>query len=191
MSEEIMESLFLDAQKCSLCQLCKERTNVVFGEGKADSQIMFIGEAPGKKEDLEGKPFVGDAGKNLNLLLESIGLSKGDIYIANAIKCHPPNNRDPSKEEIAACAKWLDAQIEIINPAIIVSLGRIALNRFFPGKKMLEAHGKAKKENGRIYFAMYHPAAILYNRSLEETVRKDFKRLKLVLEKFNIGDKNG
>jgi len=177
---------------CSKCALRSGCIQVVPGEGSAGAEIMFIGEGPGKKEDETGKPFIGSAGKFLNEMLASIKLNREGVYIANVVKCRPPKNRDPLPEEASACWPWLLKQIEIIEPKLIVFLGRHSMNRFFPDKKISEAHGKLFIEKLRLnpkgspkqqhFFALYHPAAALYNGSMRETLKKDFKKIPKALD---------
>lgn len=175
-------------QECA-CTLRAQATQAVPGEGSADAEILFIGEAPGKNEDLQGKPFVGAAGKFLDEMLGSISLKREDVYITNIVKYRPPENRDPSPEEIAACGQWLHEQIAIIRPKIIVTLGRHALEHFIPGKKISEAHGQAFRRTfpdigTQVFFALYHPAAALYNGGMRKTLKKDFRKIPKVLEKI-------
>jgi uracil-DNA glycosylase len=164
------------------CLLSKTSKRIVPGEGSAHSQIMFIGEAPGKVEDETGKPFVGPAGKFLDVLLESIGLVRNDVFITNMVKCRPPENRDPEPAEIECCKPWLDKQIELIDPKVFVPLGRYAMAKFTPGLKISEAHGSSFKRNGKVYFIMYHPAVALYNGSMREVLLADMQKLKKVLD---------
>ncbi len=145
---------------------------------------MFIGEAPGKNEDEQGIPFCGASGKLLDELLASIGLSRADIFITNIVKCRPPNNRDPLPNEIAACAPYLDQQIKMIQPKIIATLGRYAMNHFLPSLKISEAHGKALRRQGQIFVPLYHPAVALYNGSMRSELLKDFQVIKQVLNKL-------
>lgn len=175
--------------KCSQCILRTGCKQVVPGEGSADAEIMFIGEGPGQKEDELGRPFVGAAGKFLDEMLSLIKLKRGDVYIANVVKCRPAGNRDPLPEEVAACWPWLLEQIKIIQPQLIVTLGRHSLERFLPDRKISEVHGKAmRRENPEIgkqvFYALYHPAAALYNGGMRETLIKDFKKIPKVLEKI-------
>ncbi|QQS21396.1 MAG: uracil-DNA glycosylase [Candidatus Moraniibacteriota bacterium] len=174
------------AESCE-CELRKTATNVVPGVGNASASIVFIGEAPGKKEDETGEPFVGAAGKFLNEMLESIQMSRNDIYITNVVKYRPPNNRDPLPDEVAACWPWLRAQLEVIDPRLIILLGKHALERFVPGKRISVEHGRAFRrtvpELGTfVFFALYHPAAALYNGSMRETLLRDFRRIPKLLE---------
>lgn len=169
------------------CELKKTALHVVPGVGNASAQLLFIGEAPGKKEDETGEPFVGAAGKFLNEMLASINLDRNDIYITNVVKYRPPNNRDPLPEEVAACWPWLRAQVELINPEIIILLGRHALERFVPGKHISTEHGTAFRRTvpdlgTYVFFALYHPAAALYNGSMRETLLKDFQKIPKVLK---------
>jgi len=183
-----LEDLNNQILKCEKCALAKTRTNVVPGEGSSHAEIMFIGEGPGKNEDEQGRPFVGAAGKLLDKLIESIGLTRKDIYIANIVKCRPPQNRDPLPNEVEACRLWLDRQIEIIKPKLIVLLGRHSMDRFLPNQKISFDHGKPKRRKGQVYFPIYHPAAALYRNNLLEDLEKDFKKIPKVLE---IMDKDG
>ena len=168
--------------ECEKCVLYKTRTNVVPGEGSASAEIMFIGEGPGKNEDEQGRPFVGAAGKLLDKLIESIGLTRKDIYIANVVKCRPSQNRDPLPEEVEACRPWLDQQIEIIKPKLIVLLGRHSMDRFLPNQKISLDHGKPKRRNGQVYFPIYHPAAALYRNGLLKDLENDFQKIPKVLK---------
>lgn len=155
---------------------------------------MFIGEAPGKKEDETGVPFVGAAGKFLNEMLETIKLKREDVYIANVCKCRPPQNRDPLPEEVATCWPWLLAQIKIIQPKLIVTLGRHSMEKFLPGFKISEVHGKAMRREikgigKQVFYTLYHPAAALYNGGMRETLIKDFKRIPKIIAKIEKEEK--
>jgi DNA polymerase len=145
---------------------------------------MFIGEAPGFNEDRTGRPFCGVAGTFLTQLIESIGLKREDVYITNIVKSRPPGNRDPLPEEIAACKPWLDKQLEIIKPKVIVTLGRFSMSRFFPGKTISRIHGQSEKCGDYTCFAMYHPAAALHQGSLRATIIADMARLPNILEEL-------
>jgi DNA polymerase len=162
---------------CPKCDLAKTRTNAVPGEGSPDADIVFIGEGPGFYEDQQARPFVGPAGKFLDELLGSIGLRRQDVYICNVIKCRPPNNRDPLPTEIAECKPWLERQLEIIKPKVIVTLGRFSMNRYFPGQSIGRIHGQAKRVDGVLVVPMYHPAAALHQGSLRRTIEQDFQKL--------------
>ena len=163
--------------KCDACRLCKQRKRAVPGEGREDAEIMFIGEAPGWHEDQQGRPFVGPAGQFLDELLQSINLKRSEVYIANVVKCRPPSNRDPLPDEIGACRKWLDRQIELIKPKMIVTLGRYSMARFFPGATISKVHGTARTSEGVTYFAMYHPAAALHQGSLRGVIMEDMLKI--------------
>ncbi|MCP4624457.1 MAG: uracil-DNA glycosylase, partial [bacterium] len=157
------------------------RTKVVPGEGAENAEVVFIGEAPGFYEDQQGRPFVGAAGKFLDELLASIDLDRNKVYICNVIKCRPPNNRDPLPQEVESCRKWLDRQIEIISPKVIVTLGRHSMGRFFGGTSIGKIHGTAQRIDGRLFFAMYHPAAALHQQSLRKTIEADILKLPGIL----------
>jgi uracil-DNA glycosylase family 4 len=167
---------------CQRCQvLAENRTRVVPGEGAEDADIVFIGEAPGWHEDQQGRPFVGPAGMFLNELISSIGLKREQVYITNVIKCRPPQNRDPLPTEIHNCRRWLDRQIELISPRMIVTLGRYSMAMFFPGKSISKIHGTAHKQDNIIYYAMYHPAAALHQQSLRQVVEADMLKIPQIL----------
>ncbi|MFA6973646.1 MAG: uracil-DNA glycosylase [Parcubacteria group bacterium] len=174
---------------CSKCALRAGCIRVVPGEGSADAKIMFIGEAPGKKEDETGHPFVGAAGKFLNEMLASIKLQREDVYIANVCKCRPPENRDPLPEEVAACWPWLLEQIKIIQPKLIVTLGRHSMERFLPDQKISQMHGTLviktiPKIGQQNFYTLYHPAAALYNGSMRKTLLEDFAKIPKILQKI-------
>jgi len=171
------------------CELRKTATQAVFGDGNAEAEMVFIGEAPGKNEDLKGIPFVGAAGKFLEEMLEGIGMKRGDIYITNIVKYRPPNNRDPEPKEKEDCNEWLINELKIISPKLIVFLGRHSMTRFFPTEKISDIHGKLlikpTSEFGKqAFLPLYHPAAALYNGGMRETLIKDFKKIPKALEKI-------
>jgi uracil-DNA glycosylase len=186
-----IENLSSIISSCKKCDLYKEATMAVPGLGNDKAKVIFIGEGPGKKEDQEGKPFVGTAGNILTELLESVGLKREEVFITNIVKHRPPNNRDPLPNEVEACFVYLKRQIELINPNLIVFLGRHALNRFFPEEKISQCHGKAfKKEiswlkKEQLFLALYHPAAALYQSSLKKTLKEDFKIIPKLITKLN------
>lgn len=168
------------------CALRKTATQAVPGDGSANAEIVFIGEGPGRDEDLQGKPFVGAAGKFLNEMLGAIKLERKDVYITNVVKYRPPNNRDPLPEEVESCYPWLVEQINLIDPKVIVLLGRHALERFFPEEKISKVHGKVLRRairgiGQRNFYALYHPAAALYNGSMRATLLEDFKKIPKVV----------
>ncbi len=166
---------------CQQCEIAKYRTKVVPGEGTENADILFIGEAPGWHEDQQGRPFVGPAGLYLNELLSSINLKREQVYIANVIKCRPQGNRDPLPSEIHNCRKWLERQIELITPKMIVTLGRYSMAMFFPNKSISKIHGTAQKRDNIIYYAMYHPAAALHQQSLRQAIETDMLKIPLLL----------
>jgi len=177
-----LAELYRQIADCRECEdLARTRNQVVPGEGPEQAQIVFIGEAPGFHEDQQGRPFVGQAGQFLEQLLNSIGMSRKDVYICNVIKCRPPGNRDPLPTEINNCQKWLDRQLELLSPKMIVTLGRYSLAKFFPGDTISKVHGKAKRQENTIYFAMYHPAAALHQQSLRQTIEEDMRKIPSLL----------
>lgn len=175
---EIWDKLEEECLKCRKCGLAETRSNVVFGAGNPEAEVLFIGEAPGEQEDLQGKPFVGRAGKLLDVMLELIGLDRNKIYIANMIKCRPPKNREPSESEQAACSEWLRVQIAVMNPKIIVCLGRVAAVKFIrPDFKITREHGQWFTLNNRRVMAIYHPAALLRDPHKKPETFVDLKAL--------------
>jgi len=176
-----LSKLYQEIASCQQCELAKGRNNVVPGEGADDADIVFIGEAPGWYEDQQGRPFVGPAGKFLDELLTSIGLKREQVYICNIIKCRPPNNRDPLPTEIKTCQPWLDHQLKLIHPKMIVTLGRYSMARFFPGETISKAHGKMRREGDMIYYAMYHPAAALHQQNLRQVIQADMLKIPSLL----------
>lgn len=166
---------------CTYCDLHRTRTNAVPGEGSWSADIMFIGEAPGFHEDRSGEPFVGAAGKFLNEMLESIGLDRSSVYITNVVKCRPPGNRDPLPDEIEACSGYIDQQIELIDPKVVVTLGRFSMSRWFPQERISRIHGKPKRFGKITVVPMYHPAAALHQSSLKATIEADMQKLPQVL----------
>lgn len=174
----------LDAviRQCPLCDLSRTRTKAVPGDGPADAELMFVGEGPGFHEDRQGRPFVGAAGQFLDQMLASIGLERRQVFVTNVVKCRPPNNRDPLPAEITACAPYLDKQMALINPLVIVTLGRHSMARFFPGEKISTIHGTARVVDGRTVVALYHPAAALHQQHLRATLEEDFRKLPRFIE---------
>ncbi|MEA2383759.1 MAG: uracil-DNA glycosylase [Solirubrobacteraceae bacterium] len=162
-------------------EICEQATNLVPGEGSATAQVMLVGEAPGAREDESGRPFVGGAGKLLDRLLEEAGLERSDVFITNVVKARPPGNRDPKADEVAHHLPWLEAQIEVIEPKLLVPLGRHALARFAPDVKITQAHGCVIDRDGRALFPMFHPAAALRNPKLRETLHEDARALREAL----------
>ena len=163
-------------------ELADQATQLVFGVGNPDADLVFIGEAPGKNEDIKGEPFVGAAGKFLNEMLEMIGLKRANIYITNIVKYRPPNNRDPLPEEKLDFLPYLEKQLDIINPKLIVTLGRHSMDVLLPGLKISQVHGAAKRYKGRVFMPLFHPAAALYNGGLRQTLIDDFAKIPLILK---------
>ena len=184
MAERLAEINVLneEVRTCPKCDLATTRKRSVPGEGPLDAEIMFIGEGPGYNEDVQGRPFVGNAGTFLEELLASIGMRRDQVYITNVVKCRPPQNRDPAPDEIAACSPYLDRQIAILDPRLIVTLGRFSMARFFPGKTITRIHGQPKRENGRIIFPMMHPAAALHRPENRQLVEEDMLKIPGLLD---------
>jgi DNA polymerase len=177
----LLTELHEEVANCQDCVLAQGRKNSVPGEGPENAEIVFIGEGPGFHEDQQGRPFVGAAGNLLEELLESIGLRREDVYICNVIKCRAPGNRDPLPEEIEACKKFLDRQVEIISPRMIVTLGRFSMERYFPGAKISQIHGQPRKIGGIIHYPMYHPAAALHQPKWRQVVKDDMSKIPQLL----------
>jgi len=173
----------VDENVCS--HLAASATQVVMGDGNPDAPLVFIGEAPGKNEDLQGKPFVGAAGKFLEKMLASIGMKRQDVYITNIVKYRPPENRDPTDEEKAAFLPYLEDQLKVIKPKLIITLGRHSGMAFLPNLRISRDHGQPKKLNGQVYLPLYHPAAALYNSGMRETLLDDFAKIPRILEIIN------
>jgi uracil-DNA glycosylase family 4 len=172
-----LDAVAAEVVVCPKCELSRSRTHAVPGHGNAHARVMLIGEGPGWHEDQQGLPFVGNAGKFLNELLEMGGLKREDVFITNVVKCRPPGNRDPMPDEIAACAPYLERQIAAIDPDVIVTLGRFSMSRWFPGERISKIHGQPKRIEGRLVVPMYHPAAALHQAALRGAIEDDFKKL--------------
>jgi len=177
-----LEALGERMRGCTVCGLAKGRTQVVPGEGNPQAEVLFIGEGPGFHEDQQGRPFVGPAGKFLDELLQAAGLRRAEVYICNVVKCRPPNNRDPFPIEIQTCSQWLDAQLALIRPKVIVTLGRYSLARYLPGQSISKVHGKPLVKEGVTVVPMFHPAAALHQASLRATIEADFARLPQIIK---------
>ena len=171
---------------CTDCQLHAGRTNAVPGEGPDTAEVLFIGEGPGFHEDRQGRPFVGPAGNFLEDLLQSIGMSRDQVFIANMVKCRPPDNRDPVPSEITACSKYLDRQIELLNPLLIVTLGRFSTARFVPGQSISRVRGRLRQVNGRHIFPIMHPAAGLRRQEMRTAIEEDFAKIPGLLDVLRI-----
>jgi len=171
---------------CTKCRLSETRTKAVPGEGMKTAKVMFVGEAPGEQEDVQGRPFVGAAGKLLTELLASIGLNRADVYITNVVKCRPPNNRPPRKDEAKACRPYLNRQIVLIAPRIICPMGNSAIHSLIEtDKTVTDLHGIAFEIGSVTYFPMYHPAAALYTFQLRKTLEEDFRKLRALLDSLS------
>lgn len=183
-----LDELEIKCKACTKCPLCEGRTNLVFGVGKKDADIMLIGEGPGENEDLQGEPFVGRSGKLLDKFLESIDLSRNkNVYIANMVKCRPPHNRDPKPEEQELCITWLREQFRIIRPRIIVCVGRISAQKLIsPDFRVTKQHGEFIEKNGVLMMGTFHPAAILRNPNNKEEAFSDWLKLRDKIEELNI-----
>jgi len=168
---------------CQKCPLAKGRKNAVPGEGPASVDVMFIGEGPGYHENQQGKPFVGQAGMFLDELLASADLKREEVFITNVVKCRPPDNRDPMPEELAACAHYLDEQIALLDPKVIVTLGRFSMAKFIENGKITQIHGKSHQVGKRLIVTMYHPAAALHQPALRPALIEDFSKLRHLLGK--------
>jgi DNA polymerase len=185
----LFDGITKEILECKKCPLHKTRHKPVPGEGSLDAEIMFVGEGPGRNEDLTGRPFVGAAGKFLDELLAGIGLKRKDVFIGNVVKCRPPNNRVPLLSEIEACKPYLYAQIAIIQPKVICTLGNTPLNTLIaPNLTIGRVHGRVFKKDGFTFIPLYHPAAALYHNALKGTLKEDFKKLKEYIE--NLKEKN-
>lgn len=181
-----LDQIKADILKNNVCpDLAKTAKQLVMGDGNPDADIVFIGEAPGKNEDEQGIPFVGAAGKFLNEMLATINLERKDIYITNIVKYRPPNNRDPLPIEKEAFLPYLSEQIKVIEPKLIVTLGRHSMDVLLPGLKISLSHGEPKRYNGQVYLPLFHPAAALYNGGLRQTLLDDFARIPAILKKIN------
>ncbi|MBN1935902.1 MAG: uracil-DNA glycosylase [Anaerolineae bacterium] len=170
---------------CTRCSLHAGRTRAVPGEGPENPQILFIGEAPGFHEDRSGRPFVGASGQFLEQMLEGIGLKRTDVFIANVIKCRPPGNREPQPAEIETCKPYLDRQIELLKPKVVITLGRFSMARYFPGAKVSDIHGQPRKIGNVLYIPMFHPAAALHQPGLRRTVEEDMAKIPALLAQFD------
>ena len=182
-----LEAIAAEVRTCQRCRLARTRTQAVPGEGSADTEVVFVGEGPGQNEDRQGRPFVGAAGSLLEELLRLIGWSRHDVFITNVVKCRPPDNRDPEPDEMAACAPFLRRQLEVLDPAVVVTLGRFSLQTFMPGDRISRVHGSeraidpATGARAAVGYAMYHPAAALRQGALKETMQRDMAVLPEVL----------
>lgn len=188
-----LETIAQQITACEKCGLCKERTNTVPGAGSPSADIVFVGEGPGKSEDEQGLPFVGAAGRVLNEMLGRIKLKREDVFITNIVKCRPPGNRDPEIEEKNTCYPYLEKQLEAIDPALVITLGRHSMEYFLPEQKISKVHGQPKiKEwpNGKrqVIYPLYHPAVALYNPRTKTTLLEDFYKIPYLIEQIRKTD---
>ena len=177
-----LEEIAQRVHVCTDCPLSESRTHAVSGEGPPNAEIIFIGEGPGYHEDQQGRPFVGPAGRFLDELLASIGMKREEVFIANMVKCRPPNNRDPLPAETSACSKYLDEQLELLRPKLVVTLGRFSLAKFFPKESISRVRGKARKVDGLLVYPMMHPAAALHRQELRKVIEEDFRAIPALLK---------
>lgn len=188
-----LEAIAAEVRGCTRCRLSSGRTNAVPGEGSPDTEVVFVGEGPGQNEDQQGRPFVGAAGGLLTELIGSIGWRRDQVFITNVVKCRPPGNRDPEPDEMAACAPYLQRQLDVLDPALVVTLGRYSLGTFMPGARIGQVHGTSRPVDAAtgardaLAFAMYHPAAAFRQMSLKETMREDMTRIPATLLEARAG----
>ena len=180
-TDRTLDSSANQIRGCTACELCRSRTHAVPGEGNHNARIMLIGEGPGYHEDQQGRPFIGNSGKFLGELLGKAGLRREDVFITNVVKCRPPGNRDPMPDEIAACSAYLDAQLELIDPDVVVTLGRFSMQRWFRNERISKIHGEPREDGKRLIVPMYHPAAALHQAALRSTIEDDFAKLPRIL----------
>jgi uracil-DNA glycosylase len=183
---DAIKQKILDDKVCQ--DLAKTATQLVFGDGNIDADLVFVGEAPGKNEDIQGIPFVGAAGKFLNEMLQMIDLERKDIYITNIVKYRPPDNRDPFPDEKTAFLPYLESQLEVIQPTLVVTLGRHSLNCFLPDLQISQVHGQPKRYKGRVYLPLFHPAAALYNGAMRQTLIDDFALIPAIIKKIKVSN---
>lgn len=186
-AEDALAQIAKEVSVCTRCSLHESRKKSVPGDGPADAEIMFIGEGPGFHENEQGHPFVGASGKFLDQLLAQANLTRADVFIANVVKCRPPDNRDPSAEELTACDTYLEEQIKTINPSIIVTLGRISMGKFFSNVKISAVHGQMQKVGDHYVIPMFHPAAALHQAALKPAILEDFAKLPALLNEARKG----
>jgi DNA polymerase len=186
--QKLLDRIAAEIIKDNVCpDLAIQATHLVLGDGNPDADIVFIGEAPGKSEDEQGLPFVGAAGKFLNEMLATIQLNRSDVYITNTVKYRPPNNRDPLPDEKKAFLPYLQHQLAVIQPVLIVTLGKHAMETFLPGMQISRIHGQPKRINGMVILPLFHPAAALYNGGMRETLIDDFKKIPKVIQLIEKG----
>lgn len=184
-----LEKIKQQVIECTKCDLCKTRTNSVPGKGNFKSDVIFVGEAPGRNEDKNGEPFVGAAGKRLSAALEEIGITRDSVYITNVVKCRPPNNRVPNTVERSTCVDYLNQEIAIIEPKIICILGNTAFNSILGGSEITKYRGKVVRKDNQLYFLTVHPAATIYNQKLIEVLNGDIAKLFYTITQLKNGNK--
>ena len=182
--EKKLQKIKKQVTQCTKCELSKTRNNSVPGKGNFKSDVIFVGEAPGKNEDMKGEPFIGIAGKKLSIALENAGITRDEVYITNIVKCRPPKNRVPTTNERNTCQNYLKKEIEIIKPKIICILGNTAFNSLLDGKEIIKFRGKIVRKNNQLYFLTIHPAATIYNQKLINVLKKDIKKLLKVIKEL-------
>jgi DNA polymerase len=182
--EQKLKKIKKQVTQCTKCELSKTRNNSVPGKGNFKSDVIFVGEAPGKNEDMKGEPFIGIAGKKLSIALENAGITRDEVYITNIVKCRPPKNRVPTTNERNTCQNYLKKEIEIIKPKIICILGNTAFNSLLDGKEIIKFRGKIVRKNNQLYFLTIHPAATIYNQKLINILKKDIKKLLKVIKEL-------
>ena len=182
--EQELKKIKKQVTQCTKCELSKTRNNSVPGKGNFKSDVIFVGEAPGKNEDMKGEPFIGIAGKKLSIALENAGITRDEVYITNIVKCRPPKNRVPTTNERNTCQNYLKKEIEIIKPKIICILGNTAFNSLLDGKEIIKFRGKIVRKNNQLYFLTIHPAATIYNQKLINVLKKDIKKLLKIIKEL-------
>ena len=187
--EKKLQKIKQQVTECTKCELSKTRNNSVPGKGNFKADVIFVGEAPGKNEDMKGEPFIGIAGKKLSIALESAGITRDEVYITNIVKCRPPKNRVPTTTERDTCQNYLEKEIEIIKPKIICVLGNTAFNSLLNGKEIIKFRGKTVRKNSQLYFLTVHPAATIYNQKLISVLKKDMKKLFKLIKELKDGKK--
>ncbi|MBV9176495.1 MAG: uracil-DNA glycosylase [Nitrososphaeraceae archaeon] len=188
MPDDSLEKIASEIIGCPLCKLSRNRKNAVPGEGQVSAKIIFVGEAPGKNEDEQGKPFVGAAGRILNIAMEKAGIKRSEVFITNAVKCRPPDNRAPEADELSSCRPYLERQISRISPKIICVLGGTAYSSILGGKSITADRGKLIRSKGQKYFLTVHPAAAIYNKSLRATLENDLFNLSKEIQRIENPD---
>ena len=183
--EKKLQEIKQQVIECTKCELSKTRNNSVAGKGNFKSDVIFVGEAPGKNEDLKGEPFIGIAGKKLSMALESAGITRDEVYITNIVKCRPPNNRVPTTNERETCKDYLKKEIEIIKPKVICILGNTAFGSLLDGKEITKYRGKIVRKDNQLYFLTVHPAATIYNQKLIDVLKNDIEKLFKLIKELN------